>query len=111
MTQSELNFAAQARRLSKIQAAFEKFRAANPTVYVELVTLAREWRRTNPKRRVGIGMLWEVLRWRMNITTTDPSGFKLNNNFRSRFARLVMAQEEDLCGIFETRELQEGRAP
>lgn len=107
MTQSELNFAAQARRLSKIQAAFEKFHAANPIVYSELVGLAREWRKTNPKRRVGIGMLWEVLRWRMNITTSDPSGFKLNNNHRSRMARLVEAQEEDLRGIFETRELVE----
>ena len=30
--------------------------------------------------------------------------FKLNNNYVSRYARLIMAQEADLEGVFETRE-------
>ena len=38
-------------------------------------------------------------------TTDEHSGFKLNNNYRSRYARLIMEQEADLEGVFQIREL------
>ena len=41
----------------------------------------------------------------MAIHTSSPAGaFKLNNNFTAHYARLLMAQEPDLEGFFETRE-------
>jgi hypothetical protein len=52
-------------------------------------------------------MLYEVLRWQYFMTTTDPaSDFKLNNNYRSRYARLIMVQEIELVDAFEIRELK-----
>lgn len=52
-------------------------------------------------------MLTEILRWSYQIQTDDPtSDFKINNNLRSRFARKIMAENPDLDGIFETRELK-----
>jgi hypothetical protein len=37
----------------------------------------------------------------MAISTTGD--FKLNNNYRAHYARLIMHQEPDLDGIFELR--------
>lgn len=88
---------------SKIEAAFWRFHRENPHVYDELVKLARTWR-AKRSERVGIGMLFEVLRWHLTISTAgDP--FRLNNNYRSYYARLIMSQEPDLDGVFETRTL------
>jgi hypothetical protein len=91
--------------LDTIEETFLAFHAANPWVYDALVRLAREWVRLG-RRHLGIGMLFEVLRWEWNRATADPaSDFKLNNNYRSRYARLMMDQEEDLAGLFELRVL------
>jgi hypothetical protein len=52
-------------------------------------------------------MLFEVMRWNWFMTTTDPdSDFKLNNNYRSRYARKLMDEYPELDGIFEVRELK-----
>jgi hypothetical protein len=86
-----------------IAEAFDRFHSANPWVYDALVKLARDLRRRG-RDRVGIGMLFEVLRWQWFMTTTDAaSDFKLNNNYRSRYARLIMDREPDLADMFSTR--------
>jgi hypothetical protein len=88
-----------------IQSKFETFHAANPWVYDALVKMARraKWR---GRERLGIGMLAEVLRWDYMLATDDPSSdFKLNNNYRSRYARKIMEEHPELDGMFETREL------
>lgn len=52
-------------------------------------------------------MLFEVLRWQHAVSTDDPtSPFLLNNNWRSRYARLIAEQEPDLHHAFELRELR-----
>ncbi len=88
-----------------IEANFLDFHTANPWVYDALVHLARDLKRRG-RHRLGIGMLFEVLRWQWFRTTADPtSEFRLNNNYRSRYARMIMAREADLSDIFETRVL------
>ncbi len=83
---------------------FQEFHNANPRVYVELVKLARMLQGKG-REHYGIGALFEVVRFHRAIQTTDAL-FKLNNNYRSRYARLIMGQEIDLDGFFETRELK-----
>jgi hypothetical protein len=90
---------------ASIQERFEQFDRLNPHIYELLVELARLLRARRPRRRVGIGMLYEVLRWNYLVHTTGGD-FKLNNNFRSRYARLIEHREADLRGAFELRELQ-----
>lgn len=84
---------------------FERFHRDNPGVYTQLCKMARELKRQGHER-AGIGMLWEVLRWRRMRKGRERDGFALNNNHRSRFARLIMSREPDLAGFFETRELK-----
>ena len=86
-----------------IREAFLRFHADNPHIYDELVLLARRARRRGAKR-IGIGMLFEVLRWRWTLRA-DGDTFKLNNNYRSYYARLIMRREGDLAHIFELRAL------
>ena len=89
-----------------IEEAFEAFHAANPHVYRHLVRLARVWRERRGDERLGIGMLFEVLRWQLKVETRDgDSAWRLNNNYRSHYARLIMDREPDLAGVFETRAL------
>ncbi len=90
-----------------IHDAFLAFDDANPHVYEALVQLALDLANRG-HRRIGIGMLFEVLRWQTAMVTTD-SGFKLNNNYRSHYARAIMDNVPDLAGIFELRELRDER--
>jgi len=91
---------------STIAEQFAAFDAANPAVYEALRHLALDLVRRGQKR-IGIGMLYEVLRWQAAIATTDAdSCFSLNNNLRALYARALMAREPELAGVFEVRELR-----
>lgn len=92
--------------LSQIEFDFREFHKKHPEVYVELVKLAREWKRAGGAK-LGIATLFEKLRWEWHINgLKDVEGYKLNNNYRSVYARLIMDNEEDLAGLFEIRQLK-----
>ena len=86
-----------------IEQAFLDFHRLNPHVYEELVELTWELSRKGVQR-VGIKMLFEVLRWK-HLLHTSGDTFKLNNSFHSYYSRLIMLNEPGLNGIFETRRL------
>lgn len=100
------------RQLSMLQdpidEAFYRFHHENGHVYDELVRLARHWKAAG-HTQCAIGMLWEVLRWNAGVRTSFDDGLKLNNSFRSRYVRLIQANERDLAGFFETRALASER--
>lgn len=81
---------------------FRVFHEDNPHVYCTLRRLAREWINRTGKRKLGIGALYERARWDLAIETGDPE-FRLNNNFRAFYARLLAAREPDLTDVFELR--------
>jgi len=93
---------------NSIQEQFWVFHHDNPQVYVHLVRLAREWKQAG-NRKLGIATLFEKLRWDYHLSgIKDDAGYKLNNNYRAMYARLIMEQEHDLKGIFEIRQLKSG---
>lgn len=92
----------------KLTAAFLAFHAANPHVYDVLVSEARRWRATG-REKYGIDMLFNRARWVLSIETTGEP-FKLNDHDRSFYARLIMARESDLVGIFDLRRAAEADA-
>ena len=102
MPQLSLSFDARQR---SIQERFERFHAENPHVYAGLRRLALAARERGVER-IGIEMLYSVLRWEHTLKTNDPAGFKLNDHYTSRYARLLMEREPALAGLFETRELK-----
>jgi hypothetical protein len=98
--QATLNFDLE----TELDRKFEEYHQANPQVYRELVQLAMQARRRG-RRKIGIKMLFEVVRWNRFLQTADDE-FKLNNNYHSRYARLLMQREPKLRGIFNLRELK-----
>jgi len=80
---------------------FKAFHEANPHIYQELRRLALKMRGTG-RKRYGIKSLFEVLRWHRALASTDDD-FKLNNNYTSFYARVLMEQEPELAGFFNLR--------
>lgn len=85
------------------QQRYEAFHALNPWVLDVLEKLTRDYLAAG-RRRVGIGMLFEVLRWQYGRQTTGDE-FRLNNSLRSRYARALIALHPEWDAVFETREL------
>lgn len=86
-----------------LEEQFVAFHRTNPHVYAALRSLALTAKRRGA-RKVGIGQLYEVLRWQYGLQTNGEE-FKLNNNYRSLYARLLN-EEPELRGLFETRTLR-----
>lgn len=92
-------------RSKSIEEAFNQFHALNPYVYANLVALAMQMH-ARGRKRIGMKMLFELLRWNHMLHTQDnQSEYKLCNNYTSRYARLIMENETALDGIFATRKL------
>jgi hypothetical protein len=93
-------------RSQSIQDRFESFHSKHPEVYHMLRALARQ-ATAKGRKRIGIGMLFEVIRWEWTLSglPDEDERWKLNNNYRSRYARLLMAEEDDLQDVFEIRQL------
>lgn len=90
-----------------IEERFQAFHAAHPEVYAKLRSLAldlthRGW------SHLGIGMLWEALRYTtmLGYGPDEDQPYRLNDHFRSRYARMLMADVPELDGVFETRMLR-----
>ena len=81
---------------------FEEFHRDHPEIYRELMHLVRQ-ARLRGQKKIGIKMLWEVMRWNRLLRNEK---YELNNNYHSRYARLIMQKEPGLAGIFDTRELK-----
>lgn len=88
-----------------IQDKFLKFHSDNPNVYNLLVQFANEVKDAG-HNTYSIKALFEVVRWHINVKTKSDDIFKLNNNYHSRYARLIEENESNLSGFFKKRELQ-----
>ena len=89
-----------------IQYQFERFHGNHPEVYDALRALAYR-AKDRGRTKLSIKMLFEVVRWEWTISGLPDESelWKLNNNYHSRYARLLMRQDPALAGIFETRVL------
>jgi phage terminase large subunit GpA-like protein len=87
-----------------IQARFRRFHEENPEVYSALVRMARRIKGSG-QASYSIAGIYEVARFDRYIST-EGKPFKLSNDYRSRYARLIMETEPDLAGFFTLRELR-----
>lgn len=75
----------------KLEKAFWSFHYANPQVYKLLVHYAKQWRLRH--HHCSINFLFERVRWQMNLKVQSTDIFRLNNNHRAFYARLIEEQE------------------
>lgn len=88
------------KKQSRLEREFFAFHEKNPHVYKRLVSLARDLKRRG-HTKCGIQMLYEVVRWQ-SFTVNRQDEYKMANAHCAYYARLIMEQEEDLAGFFNT---------
>jgi hypothetical protein len=88
-----------------IDVRFLEFHHANPLVYDDLVNRAWLWKIAG-HQRCSMDMLVHLVRWDYGTTMRCGEGFKINDHFVSRYARLISANEPELAGMFTTRALR-----
>jgi len=92
---------------SRLEIKFREFHKDNPQVYVELRKLAFEWyRETRGQRPIGMACLYETLRFRIGIETNGKP-YKLCNNHRAFYSRLLMIDEPQMVNIIRTKTQKE----
>lgn len=89
------------KQATRLEREFLAFHKANPHVYDRLVSLARDLKRRGHKKG-GIAMLYEVVRWQQ-FTVNKQDEYRMANAHRAYYARLIMKQEADLAGFFDTK--------
>ena len=89
---------------NSIEHRFRAFHRRHPEVYATLVRKALALK-DRGFAKYGIKALIEVTRWHMAIKRGPEDDFKINNDFASRYARLIDAQEPELAGFFTMRGL------
>jgi hypothetical protein len=89
---------------STLDQAFWEFHRKNPGVYTKLVEMATDAKHLG-KRRIGMKMLFEVIRWE-HLVHTRGDAFALNNNYTSRYVRIIEENHPELAGLFETRRIR-----
>lgn len=84
--------------------AFYAFHNANRWIVVELEKIAWEMIRSGHKK-IGIQACIEIFRWETRRHTIS-NDFKMNNNFASRYARMIMDRNPHWGQVFEIRKLK-----
>jgi hypothetical protein len=70
---------------------FFAYHKENPQVYKLVKKFANEAKKSG-RNKFGIGMIWERMRWYFNVETNGDT-FKLSNDHRSCYARLLMLED------------------
>ena len=89
---------------ASIQERFELFHEVNPQVLTALEQLTRQFLATG-RKQLAIASLFERLRWEYD-TRTSGDAFRLNNDFRSRYVRLMIGRHPAWRTVFALRELR-----
>ena len=91
-----------------LDTAFATYHDANPHVFKLFRKYALE-ARSRGFRYYGAKAIMELVRWEISTTTKDVDGFKINNNYTSRYARLLEQVDPSFVGFFRKRELKSER--
>ncbi len=89
-----------------IQTAFEKFHQENPLIF-ELFTKYAQEVKDIGFSHYSAKAVFERVRWHVAIKTVSTTDkFKLNNNFTSRYARMLITMDSTFDGFFRNRTLK-----
>ena len=81
---------------------FLKYHDNNPDVFDCFCDLTNKTIAKGFQHYGSQGIL-ELLRWQTGVTTTDPKGFKINNDFAAFYSRMFEAVYPEYKGFFRKR--------
>jgi DNA-binding GntR family transcriptional regulator len=93
-------------RTSTITERFQSWLAENEDFYNTLAEMARQFLAETGSNKLGIQQLIEAARWNHSIRTRSAD-FKINNDYGSFLARLLMHDHADLVDVFDIRRADE----
>ena len=85
----------------KVVDQFLTFHKENPEIYALFKRFAFEARAAG-RKRFGAAAICERIRWHVAVERKNDD-FKVNNNFRSCLARLMIFDHPEFADFFETR--------
>ena len=86
---------------ASIESNFRLFHNHNTGIYDLIKKIAFDLKRRG-FRKCSMDAIFHKIRWEYSIQTSGDK-YKLNNNYASHYSRLLMSQEPELRGFFETR--------
>lgn len=89
--------------MATIQEKFEEFHKQNPKIYLLLKKFSKKIMERGYDT-YSINAVFERIRWHVEVDTAGDS-FKMNNNYRSRYARMLMEENPEFEGLYRTRQL------
>jgi hypothetical protein len=93
-----------------IDQRFEAFHARHPEVWDLFVRFSLEihdaGQRKQALSRYGIAAITERIRWHYAVRPDIYEPFRINNDFRARYARRLMREYPQLTGMFHIRTLR-----
>lgn len=92
------------RVVTKLEREFDKFHNSNPHIYelfkkYVLQVIERGFQHYSARTII------HRIRWHTSVDTTDPEGFKINNNHSPYYARMFLAQYPQHAGFFRNRKV------
>lgn len=83
---------------------FKEYDRNNPHVYAEFKRLAQEMKSTG-RKKCSAELIINKMRWDYNIETIHDD-FKISNNFKPIYARLLVYREPKFDGFFDFKGLE-----
>ena len=89
---------------TKLEIEFDKFHGNNPHIYelfkkYVLQVIERGFQHYSARTII------HRIRWHTSVDTTDPEGFKINNNHSPYYARMFLARFPQHAGFFRNRKV------
>jgi len=88
-----------------IQERFDVFHKQHPEVYDLFLAFAQDVMAVGHEHYSADAILHRI-RWHYDVNTNRDEGFKINDHFTSRYARLLMKLDHRFEGFFELRQLK-----
>jgi hypothetical protein len=85
-------------------AKFKAYHLENPHVYQEFLKLAFKMKETG-RTKYSAETIINVMRWNMDLKTTGKP-FKISNDYRSIYARLLVYNHPEFIGFFDMKGLK-----
>jgi len=85
---------------------FNAFHDANPWVIEHIAAMADDLVLNSGVNKFGVKLIVERMRWDWTVRTGSEGGFKLNNSFTSRYARMLLLRRPQYEPMINTRSLK-----
>lgn len=85
---------------------FWKFHTENPHIYELFKSFCQDVKNAG-RTAYGAGAVFERIRWHVNIEVRSDDDFKLNNNYRSCYSRLLILEDPSFSAFFAIRSTKE----